>query len=139
MGMIEMMVIVIGSNRAELCEVPVKDLDKHFFMTRGQLYKVYPDGLSRMRVYDADGVEQESEEVIVYAENAIVPYHPRHVSYDPDRILAEIDEHKLMGSRKTVFPYRIYFTEAKSLWREISPLVPFIIAGLVLAYAFIAG
>lgn len=50
--MIEMMVIIIGTNRAEMCKVPVKDQDKHFFMTRKQLYKVYPDGLSRMRIYD---------------------------------------------------------------------------------------
>ena len=135
--MIEMMVIIIGSNRAELCEVPVKDLGKHFFMSRGQLYKVYPDGLSRMRVYDEGGVEQESEEVIVYAENAIVPYHPRHVCYDPDRILAEIDEHKLMGARRTVFPYRIYFTEAKNIWRDIAPMFPLIVGGLVLLWALL--
>lgn len=135
-----MMVIIIGRNRAELCKVPVKDLDKHFFMTRRQLYKVYPDGLSRMRIYDADGVEQESEEVIVYAENAIIPYHPLHVDYTPDRILAEIDEHKLMGASKGgVWPYRIYFTEAKNIWRDIGPLFPLLVGGIVLAYALLFG
>lgn len=132
------MVIIIGRNRAELCKVPVKDLDKHFFMTRRQLYKVYPDGLSRMRIYDADGNEQESEEVIVYSENAIVPYHPLHVDYSPDRQLAEIDEHKLMGSTgSTVWPYRIYFTEARNAWRQIGPMFPLIVAGVILLYALL--
>lgn len=135
--MIDVMVIIIGSNRAEMCKVPIKDLNRHFFMSRGQLYKVYPDGLTRMRIFDKDEREQESEEVIIYAENAIKPYHPRHVCYDADRILAEIDEHKLMGSSRTIFPYRIYFTEARNLWREIGPIFPFIVAGLVLAYAFL--
>ena len=132
-----MKVIIIGSNRAELCKVPIKDLDKHFFMTRRQLYKVYPDGLTRMRVYDRDGIEKESEEVIVYSENAIVPYHPRHVDYSQDRILAEIDEHKLMGSTKSIFPYRVYFTTARNIWREIGPMFPIIVAGIVLAYALL--
>lgn len=135
--MIEMMVIIIGTNRAEMCKVPVKDQDKHFFMTRKQLYKVYPDGLSRMRIYDEDGIEQESDEVLVYAENAVVPYAPRHVSYKPDRILAEIDEHKLMGGSKTIWPYRIYFTQARDIWRQLAPIFPLIVAGVVLLYALL--
>ena len=134
-----MMIIIVGSNRAELCKVPTKDLEKHFFLTRGQLYKVYPDGLSRMRVYATDGTEQESEEVLVYAENAIVPYHPKHVDYSQDRILAEIDEHKLMGSQKAVWPYRIYFTQARSIWREIGPMFPLIVAGVILLWALLRG
>lgn len=132
-----MMVIIIGSNRAEMCKVPVKDLNRHFYMTRGQLYKVYPDGLTRMRIIDADGRERESEEVIVYSENSIAPYHCRHVSYDKDRILAEIDEHKLMGAQKTIWPYRVYFTQAKSIWRELAPVFPMLVAGIVLLYAFL--
>lgn len=131
-----MMVMIIGQNRAELAKVPRKDQDKHFFKTKGQLYKVYPDGLSRMRIYDADGVETESEEVIVYAENEVVPYHPRNVAYDIDTLLSDIDKHKMMAPR-TIFPYRIYFTEARNIWRGIAPMFPMIVAGIVLLYAFI--
>ena len=135
--MIEMMVIIIGTNRAAMCKVPVKDQDTHFFMTRKQLYKVYPDGMSRMRIYDEDGIEQESEEVQAYAGNAGVPYDPRHDSYGPDRSLAEIDEHKLMGGSKTIWPYRIYFTQARNIWRELAPIFPLIVAGVVLLYALL--
>lgn len=131
-----MIIIIIGTNRAEQCKVKMRDLDKHFFQTRGQLYKVYPDGLTRMRIVDADGYEQESEEVLVYAENSIEPYHPRSVSYSQDRILAEIDEHKLMT--KGTSPGRLLIHKAMGIMREIVPYFGLILAGIVVLWGMIS-
>ena len=63
--MIDMMVIIIGSNRAEMCKVPIKDLNRHFFMSRGQLYKVYPDGLKALLI------RQRAVEFIEYGKWAL--------------------------------------------------------------------
>lgn len=131
-----MIIIIIGTNRAEQCTVKMRDLDKHFFQTRGQLYKVYPDGLTRMRIVDADGYEQESEEVLVYAENAIEPYHPRHVDYSQDRILAEIDEHKLMT--KGTSPGRLLIHKVLGIMRDIVPYFGLILAGIVVLWGMIS-
>lgn len=37
---------------------------------------------------------KKDDEVIVFSENGIVPYHPKNVSYDDWKLCAEIDEHK---------------------------------------------
>ena len=38
-----MMGIIVGENRVEFIQVKKRDLKKHFFVTRDQLYKFYPN------------------------------------------------------------------------------------------------
>lgn len=90
-----MQVHVIGRNRAEMCKVKNKDVEKHFFSSRRMLFKVYADGLTRC-IVTKYGHWKMDEEIIVYKENAIVPYHPKNVCYADWKICAEIDEHKKM-------------------------------------------
>lgn len=131
-----MMVIIIGKNRAEYCRVKKKDVANHFFITRNQLYKVYPDALTPMEVYH-DGAWVESESVLVFEENACKPYHCKYpADYDMDPILSSIDEHKLMMPKKKGLSG--FFSGGKGLKiNDIIKLAPWIIAGMVILYSFI--
>lgn len=133
-----MMVIIIGKNRAEYCRVRKKDLSQHFFITRNQLYKIYPDALTPMEVHH-DDAWVESESVLVFEENATKPYHCKYpADYDMDPILATIDEHKLMMPKKAGL--KGFFT-SKSMssfnMRTLLELMPWIVVGIVLLYAFV--
>lgn len=132
-----MMLFVIGVNRAELIKVKRRDFNKHFLVTRGQLYKIYPDGLSRCFVYD-NGDRMGDEEIIVYPENGIIPYHPRRQLYTMTKILSEIDNHKNCVSKKGIFGDSLAaIGSVRSVWREISFMVPMVVAGAILLYAMV--
>lgn len=100
------------------------------------MYKMDPAGLSRCIIYDIDG-KRTDDEIIVYLENSIKPYHPRDVQYDQDRLLAEVDEHKLMTGAG-LWKGRAYFSAAANVWKSLAPYAGLIVAGLVLVYAFIS-
>ena len=90
-----MMVIIMGEDRAEYCKVKKKHKEKHFFKTRNQLYRVRPEGLARCRI-DYFGTV-ETDEIIVYSENEIIPYQPKgEVQYTMDKMYMDLDAHKQM-------------------------------------------
>lgn len=127
-----MMVIIIGKNRVEYCRVKKKDLNKHFFVTRDQAYKVYPDALTPMEIYH-NGAWVGSESVIVFEENGIEPYHCKYRGdYEKDTILASIDEHKLMANRK-----KIWFSNGGDMLKTILTNLPMIIIGFVILFAVV--
>lgn len=134
-----MKVIIIGCNRAEIVTIKTMNQNKHFLESRGQLYKVAPDALTRMRIIK-DGKEEDSEEVVIYRENSIVPYHSHGVPHDQERILAEIDEHKLMGPDPSPLGrVRPWIKEARSSWTALAPMIPAIGAVIILAWAMLKG
>lgn len=96
-----MQVIIMGEDRAEFCVVSKKNKEKHFIKIRNsQLYKVYPNGLCRMKI-DYFGEEIRTDEVIVYAENETIPYIVKiGVRYGMEPMLMSIDEHKRMTGGK---------------------------------------
>ena len=96
-----MKVIIIGRNRVEMGTVKTRDLNKHYYMTHNQLYKVYPDGLTRCKIMKY-GRTAGDDEIITYKENAVKPYHPHDQIYTAARLIAEIDEHKLMKKQSTM-------------------------------------
>ena len=133
-----MMVIIVGNNRVEYCKVNKKDEGLHFFKTRGQLYKVYPNGLSRLRVFDYGGKQIADEEVIIFYENETTPYDTYEIDYTMDRLLSDVDRHKMMlPSRGGGFAkQRIWFTTAAiNLYKLIG--LPGLIAGIVVVYALL--
>lgn len=100
-----MMAIIIGKNRVQYMRVKKKDLDKHFFRTRGQRYMIYPEVLTPMEIYH-NGVWVESESVIIFPENGTVPYNCRYPElYDMDSLLSKTDEIKLMCRKKRGFSF----------------------------------
>lgn len=133
-----MMVIIIGKNRAEYCRVKKKDLDKHFFVTRNQLYKVYPDALTPAELYH-NGAWITSESVIVFEENGVRPYHCRYPKdYDMDPVLSTIDEHKLMMPKKEGI--RSFFRNRGKTsfnFHTLIEFMPWVIVGFVIFYALV--
>ena len=109
--------------------------ERHFYLTRDQLYKMYPDGLTRM-IRTEYGHKAGDEEVIFYKENAIIPYHVQKVEYTMDKILSEIDEHKLMQSKekKTI---GLTIRNVGRTWKQIVPLLPFIVTGFIVLWAVV--
>ena len=90
-----MMVVIMGEDRAEYCKVAKKFKERHFFKTRNQLYRVRPEGLARCRI-DYFG-KVTSDEIIVYAENEIIPYQVKgEIMYTMDKFYMDLDAHKQM-------------------------------------------
>ncbi|MBR5015068.1 MAG: hypothetical protein IKY16_10785 [Bacteroidales bacterium] len=136
-----MMGIIVGENRVEFIQVKKRDLKKHFFVTRDQLYKFYPNCMKKMRLEDDLGLIR-TESVMIYPENGIRPYgwaEPEDPSDDPfdfDTILGNIDEHKRMVTRSPFSRWRMYLRTSQSVWRTLAPLLPILVAGIVLVGAF---
>lgn len=131
-----MMVLIIGKNRVEYCRVKKRDLSKHFFTTRGQLYKIYPDALHPVEIHH-DGAWTESESLIVFEENGTAPYHCKYpADYAADSILATIDEHKLMLPKRDGL--RAWFRGSSALsLKGIGTWAPWAIVGFVVFYALV--
>lgn len=108
-----MQMIISGVNRVEFCKIKRGDLDKRFFLTRGELYFLPTNGMRRMRIYDF-GKERESDEVIMYEENAIVPVDPCGLDYNMDNLLADIDRYKLLTDYSWFKANKPWITEAVS-------------------------
>lgn len=136
-----MMGIIVGVNRVEYISVKKKDLKKHFFVTRDQLYKFYPNLLKKMFLEDKIGVVR-SESVIIYPELSIRPFgweEPPEGIKDPfdfDTILANLDDHKRLRSGGPFSRWKMYLTSGKSIWKELAPAIPVIVGGVVLLLAF---
>ena len=134
-----MIVIISGCNRVEFCKVKKKkDFDRRFFMTRGQLYFVPTNGLTRMRIYTY-GKERPSEAVIAYKENEIVPYDTCNLDYNMDNFLADIDRYKQMTDYGWFKQNKPWFTNEniKNAWKFLTSGTG--IAVIVLAWVFLSG
>ena len=135
-----MIVYIKGVNRAEFCDVKKKkDLERVFFMTRHQLYLAMANGLSRMRVIEY-GKERDTEAIICYKENEIVPYDTKLIEYNMDNFLAIIDRYKQMTDFSIFEKKRLFFTNnPRDIWNMLTKNGGFLIAGCVLLYAFLFG
>lgn len=130
-----MQVHVIGRNRAEICKVKNKDTDKHYFMSRKMLFSVFPDNLTRC-IITKYGRWKTDEEIIIYKENAIIPYHPKNGCFADWKICAEIDEHKKLLFNKQS-PLTLIANGTKGLSKIISGSGVAIGILAILAYAFL--
>lgn len=134
-----MMVIITGENRVEICVPNRRQEGLHFFKTRNQLYKIFPDGLRRVRIFDYGGKEIGSEEGIIFAENCTRPYDEMNIDYSMDRLLSDVDRHKMMRpTNKLGFnkDKAIWFANAaKGLFNKIG--LTGVIVACVVIYAFV--
>ena len=106
-----MMVIITGENRVEICVPNRRQEGLHFFKTRNQLYKIFPDGLRRVCIFDYGGKEIGSEEGIIFAENCTRPYDEMNIDYSMDRLLSDVDRHKMMRPTN-----KLGFNKDKAIW-----------------------
>ena len=131
-----MQLLIIGQNRTKIFKVKPADYNKHFVATDGMVYKTYPDGLTRC-VRTEYGHKVNDEEIIVYAENAIVPYHPRKQCYAFNKILSEIDEHKMADPKPRQSVLRLLVTHSGEFRRAWAAYGTFIIVGVIVIYALV--
>lgn len=130
-----MQVIIIGENRAEIVKVPMSAINQHFIKTRGDaVYMIYPDGMTRMRVFK-DGIEQPSEEVIVYAENAIKPHVTRNLNYAPYMVKGRIDIHRL--AKKDSLTAKSMLYKVGAIGKELYPYGALILTGIIVGLALL--
>lgn len=136
-----MMGIIVGVNRVEYIHVRKKDIMKHFFTTRNQLYKFYPDCMEKCFLKDKLGVVR-SESVLMFPELNYRPYGWQEPNegevdlFDWDLLLAEVYEHRRIKESGRFSRLRMAFSTSKSVFREIAPLLPIAIVGIVLLLAF---
>ena len=133
-----MFVIISGANRVEFCDVErKKDFDRWFFMTRGQLYFIPTNGMTKMMITEY-GKKRPSEAAIIYEENSIFPYDECEVKYCMDHLIADIDRYKEMTDFGMFKNNKPWFTNtARNIWKILT--APMGIALLIFAYVFISG
>lgn len=130
-----MQVHIIGRNRAEICKVKNRDVDKHYFRSRNMLFSVFPDNLTRC-IITKYGRWDNDEEIIIYKENAIIPYHPKNGCFADWKICAEIDEHKKLLPERTS-PLILIANGTKGIGKMLSGSGVAIGLVAILAYAFL--
>lgn len=135
------MVIITGENRIEICIPNKRQIGLHFFKTRNQLYRIFPNAMSRVRIFDYDGLEVASEEGIIFRENDVVPYDTMGLDYSMDRLLSDVDRHKMMRSHGILGKQKIWFSSALGgawSWLFSKIGITGMIVGAILLYAFFA-
>lgn len=136
-----MMVIITGENRIEICIPNKRQVGLHFFKTRNQLYRIFPNAMSRVRIFDYDGLEVASEEGIIFRENDVIPYDTMGLDYSMDRLLSDVDRHKMMRSHGILGKQKIWFSSALGgawSWLFSKIGITGMIVGAILLYAFFA-
>ena len=132
-----MIILIEGIDRSEFCKPKAKDVDKRrFFETRGMIYRVYPEQLTRVRIKKF-GKQMGTDSMIVYPENCIHAVHERGIRITLDKMLADMDEYKIMtGGTLGKKPWGILSSETQN---KLRPLFPFMVIGVVLLYAFLTN
>lgn len=136
-----MIVWIEGVNRMENCHPKnKKDMDnKFFFETRHQLYRVFPDQLTRVDIYEY-GHYKYSDEMIVYPENSITPQLIRGQRITKDKLMMDMDEFK--GLPGGIWQEAPVASLTSKIQKSINKLLPFgglIVTGIILLYAFLTG
>ena len=128
-----MLAIIKGADRIVMEKVKIKQWEKHhYYLNSTQLYKMYPDAMTRVRRYKY-GHPIRSEESQMWKENAAIPYHPRGQCYDMDKQISEIFEHQLMLKQGTRLTALIAKKPIKL--KDIESALPLIVVGFVILWA----
>lgn len=129
-----MRIIIEGINRTEFCKPKSKDIDRRrFFETHGMLYKAYPEQMTRLRLFEY-GKEVGTDSAIVYQENCIRPTFERGTPTTVDKLLADVDEHKVMTAG--VISKRAWGSLTSKNKSAILQALPLVLMGAVLLWAF---
>lgn len=128
-------VIIIGANGHEYAEIKNKNKKKRYFETKGQLYRVYPEGYVRMKII---GLEKtEYAECIIYDENCIAPYDIPHESmdYSADAFEEDIWLDKKMSNK---FDRKhLSWENVGTFMQRYGKFLPIVLIGGIVVIAFI--
>lgn len=130
-----MLVILIGKHGVDYYTVKKKDENKHFFTVKGQLYKIYPDALTPIDIYQ-NGAWIGSDSCIVFEENGTKPYHCKYPKdYEMDAILSSMDEHKIMSPRRK--SWLTMLTGSGGGLKTLLEFMPWIVIGFILLFTVV--
>ena len=131
-----MIVVIIGKDGVEYCPVKKKDLDKHFYISKNELYMVFPDCLRPVDIYH-NGAWIGSDSIIAFERNNPYPIECPHLDkYAMDARLAFINEHKLMSPKKK--GWGALFNKGGAV-DNILKLAPWLLVGGVLLFSWLGG
>lgn len=134
--MAESKVIIIGANGHEYAKIKPKNKKKRYFETKNQLYRVYPEGFSRMKIEHIDG-SVEYAECIIYDENCIAPYH---IPSDTMDYSADAFEEDIWLDKQQSAAYQkkhLSWQNVGSFLQQYGKFLPFVLIGGIVAIAFI--
>lgn len=134
-----MKIMIVGVDRIEYEEFSDRK-GKHFYRTRGQTYKAYPDGPVRLywkwdnpHFWEAT---EGTDALIIYKENSRIPQIQNPgVKYDQESVLRDIDEHK-MGKKPSLW-YRPYAEAGKNVWKAVAAYGGILLAGVIVLWALL--
>lgn len=134
--MAESKVIIIGSNGHEYARIKPKNKKKRYFETKNQLYRVYPEGFTRMRVTHIDG-SIEYAECVIYDENCIVPYciPSKTMDYSSEAFMEDIWLDKQQAN--DYLKKRLSWQNVGSFLQQYGKYLPFVLIGGIVVIAFI--
>lgn len=133
-----MIALIRGENRIVIGKVKLKDWElHHYYLSGTQLYKMYPDAMTRIN-RTKYGHPIREEEGQMWCENAVIPYHPRGQCYSMNKQLSEIVEHKLMVNNHKV-QLRDLIARNRISIGELTKAIPMIIAGVVILWVLVTG
>lgn len=94
-----MRIVIIGTNHAEVLKMTAKQENRGFAKIRNGAYQIYPDEFARLEIYNLEGELVETDEVVVFPENRLVPYNPipSPEFFDVELIAGRAEEHKNCG------------------------------------------
>lgn len=132
-----MQIGIRGKDYIYLWNVKKNKQNKVFFRFKNQMYQVYRSELRRMFVTKYDEPGYETDEVIIFPEESLQPYHPVSMSYDQDDILMGIDARKF--TYNSIFKSSIFGKLGGAFLDHYWPIVVLGVTGIVVLFAFMGG
>ena len=131
-----MQIGIKGVDYIYLWNVKKNKQNKVFFRIKNQMYKVYRSELRRMFVTKY-GEYDGTDEVIMFIEEAIQPYHPRGMNYDQDATLMDIDARKF--TYNSILKGGVFAKLSSGLSGQLWPIVVLGVAGVAVLFGFLGG
>lgn len=67
-----MQIIILGTKRAEICNIRGRNQNKELFLNKKQLYRIFPQNLKRCQIIKW-GRDKGHDEIEIYQENMTIP------------------------------------------------------------------
>lgn len=67
-----MQIIILGTKKAEICNIRGRNQNKELFLNKKQLYRIFPQNLKRCKIIKW-GRDKGHDEIEIYRENMSVP------------------------------------------------------------------
>lgn len=103
-----MQIIILGTKRAEICNVRGRNQNKELFLNKKQLYRIFPQNLKRCKIIKW-GRYKGHDEVEIYEENMTVPtiVH-KDTNYTKNAFFALIRNKTMKGQNRRIFSTKAF-------------------------------